>query len=297
MKAWDKLVTGIEEISILHINVAETLSAERKSVKTAGKEFEAFASERFSKIKTNGNELKTIIDEMEKFRVTYTKQTIEMEAVGARYRASLKDINISKEKQEKIKVEYDKQANIVHEISVAYKKSLHATNEYKNKYYNEILPNALNEIQQQHEKVAVNFCKESIMQFVGNVSSTLPKVQKIWNDQGESINSIDAKIDSNNIITQLKTRLLPPADFLLADTQETFKYKMAQRSASTFEVEEDTNEDMQPKQGRKKAIEKIKSLDKEIVDVEKQRLGIETVMAAYSNNSSALKELLNKKLM
>jgi hypothetical protein len=81
---------------------------------------------------------------MEKNHVSYNKEMKEMEAVGAKYKASLKDLNITKEKQDKAKLEHDKQAQLTHDISVAYRKSIVSVNEKKKYFYNDVLFTYLN---------------------------------------------------------------------------------------------------------------------------------------------------------
>ncbi|KAJ3322199.1 Nephrocystin-4 [Boothiomyces sp. JEL0866] len=98
------------------------------------------------------------------------------------------------------------------------------------------------------------------------------------------------------LINSLKSGLEPPLDFNIADTSEVHSKKVALRSSSRDELRMESDSDvdftkLSDKQGKKKAMEKIKSLDKEIIEVEKQRQGIDILKAAYKDSGNPLKTL------
>jgi hypothetical protein len=146
-QAWDKLLAGTELLGMMHIEIAEQLSGERKVIKVAAKDLEAFSQERFSKIRKANDELKGMIDIMEKNHLSYNKEMKEMESIGAKYKASLKDLNITKDKQDRAKAEHDKQAQMTHDISVTYRKSISIVNDKKKQFYDDVLWTYLNVIQ------------------------------------------------------------------------------------------------------------------------------------------------------
>jgi hypothetical protein len=132
------------------------------------------------------------------------------------------------------------------------------------------------------------------------MEATAPKTAAIWYEAANSFNAIDYENDSNTFIKCLKTGEEKLRDFHFSDTQEVLKKKMAIRTVSSMEMKPETDTDeqiiaMSGKVGRKKAMEKVKSLDKEIVEVEKQRQGIESLIGAYRdmpNGKDAHQDLL-----
>ncbi len=98
------------------------------------------------KIRKANDELKAMIDNMEKNHASYNKEMKEMEMIGAKYKASLKDLNITKEKQDRAKAEHDKQAQLTHDVSVAYRKSIAVVNDKKKQFYDDVLQTYLNVI-------------------------------------------------------------------------------------------------------------------------------------------------------
>lgn len=131
----------------------------------------------------------------------------------------------------------------------------------------------------------------------------MPKTQKILQDVTDTIANIDAQKDSAALIASFKTGETPPADFSFSDTQDLLKKKLELKSGSsiTQSADPDSFESISalaPKPGRKKAVDRIKSLDKEIVEVETQRQGLETLISASKDLQSpkqAQQELADQK--
>jgi hypothetical protein len=129
-------------------------------------------------------------------------------------------------------------------------------------------------------------CKDSLLRFGALMEGTAPKTTAIWNEANNVLQTIDGEKDSNIVVECLKTGEEKLPDFHFSDTQESLKKKLAIRTVSSHELKPEVDTDDQivsspAKSGRKKAMEKVKSLDKEIIEVEKQRQGIESLINAY----------------
>jgi hypothetical protein len=117
--------------------------------------------------------------------------------------------------------------------------------------------------------------QESLSRISARILESLPGQVKIWTDINESFKSIDAASDSALLIEKLKTGSEIPADLKISDTSEELKDKIGLKiiagdKSNAPSIEEQIMK-QDPKKARKQAVERVKALEKEIAEVERQR--------------------------
>lgn len=100
--------------------------------------------------------------------------------------------------------------------------------------------------------------------------------------------------DSNFLITKFCTHDQIPSDFSFTDTQDLMKKKIGLKPVSILSLlnVEDQLSTLPVKTGKKKALERLKSIDKEMMEIEKQRQSITTILATYKD--PAPEKILNE---
>ncbi|KAJ3311768.1 hypothetical protein HDV04_003780 [Boothiomyces sp. JEL0838] len=269
IKSWEKMLDSYESLGSLRVETAEIFLNERKLIKTTSKDIDGVFKEvviclllKFEEIKRGANQLTDMIAMMEKNYANYKRELKDLDTITAQYKKSLKDLKMSKKDMDKIKMDYEKQILASQEAVKSYRESVIELNKFKNT----------------------------------TSSAVLPKEQAIIEEAIAVNDTVRSSSDHDALIKSLKTGLEPPLDFNIADTSEVHSKKLALRSSSRDELRleyESENEitKLPDKQGKKKAMEKIKLLDKEIIEVEKQRQGVDILKGAYKDSGNPLKIL------
>ncbi|KAJ3258735.1 hypothetical protein HK103_003329 [Boothiomyces macroporosus] len=274
IKSWEKMLDSYESLGSLRVETAEIFLNERKLIKTTSKDIEGVFKEviiflllKFEEIKRGANQLTDMIAMMEKNYSNYKRELKDLDTCTAQYKKSLKDLKMSKKDMDKIKMDYDKQILASQEAVKCYRESVIELNKFKNT----------------------------------TSSAVLPKEQAIIGEAIAVNDAVRSSLDHDALIKSLKTGLEPPLDFSIADTSEVHSKKLALRSSSRDELRLDYESESEitklpDKQGKKKAMEKIKLLDKEIVEVEKQRQGVDILKGAYKDSLNDVEVKLNQLL-
>ncbi|KAJ3272165.1 Nephrocystin-4 [Terramyces sp. JEL0728] len=291
IKSWEKMLDSYESLGSLHVETAEIFLNERKLMKTTSKDIE-----KFELIKKGAAQLNEMIAGMEKNYTAYKKELKDLDSCTIQYKKSLKDLKMTKKDMDKIKMDYDKQILASQEAVKMYRESVIELNKFKNEYYYELLPQYLSQIQKCDNDSRISFVQQVFLRLYATSSALLPKEQRILEEAIGINDTVRVSSDHEALIQSLKTGLDPPLDFNIADTSEVHSKKVALRSSSRDELRLDYDSETEiaklpDKQGKKKAMEKIKVLDKEIIEVEKQRQGVDILKTAYKDSENPLKIL------
>ena len=219
---------------------------------------------------------------MERFQQAYEKELKTLESCGAHLKKSIKE---KKEKEaEKYRLELEKQIAAVKHSLFYYKTAVDNTNAAKNNHYNIVIPNVLTEMQKEDESSRIAISKSSMTAIANYVASATLKAAQTWAEFKEIANCINENYDSQLLINSFCTHDYPPVDFSYLDPKDTFKKKQNLFPKNIYEREEKENlEATQPKPGRKKAGERIKSIEKDMADLEKKRLGLIGVISTLND--------------
>ncbi|KAJ3337869.1 Dynein intermediate chain 2, axonemal [Kappamyces sp. JEL0680] len=124
---------------------------------------------------------------------------------------------------------------------------------------------------------------------------SLPKKEQMWKDTLGAVEAIDPTKDSNFLICAFKTGDKLPADFCFSDTQlEITKKLLLLPTAATPEESLEYLSSLPAKQGKKRALEKLKIIEKEIIELGKHKQSIDMLQlefAKFPNADHALEEL------
>ena len=233
-------------------------------------------------------DLAKLMDVMERNQHSYEKELKNLDACGLHLKKCQKE---KKEKEmDKSRMEFEKQMAAVNYSLFNYKKSVETCNIAKKKHYENAIPDILNEIQKQDETTRIDMSRATMVRIADTVASALPREAQLWTNFADIARKIDGSHDSLLLISSFKTNDRPPVDFNYLDTHDAFKKKQLLYTENQFNIVD--GEDLAstpPKVGKKKAAERLKSIEKEIVELEKKRSGLLSILAVLADLVSVLK--------
>lgn len=234
-------------------------------------------------------DLAKLMDIMERNQHSYEKELKNLDACGLHLKKCHKE---KKEKEmDKSRMEFEKQMAAVNYSLFNYKKSVETCNTTKKKHYENTIPEILNEIQKQDEATRIDMSRATMVRIADTVASALPREAQMWADIADIARRIEGSHDSLLLISSFKTNDRPPVDFNYLDTHDDFKKKQLLCTENQFKVVD--GEDLAstpPKVGKKKATERLKSIEKEIVELEKKRSGLLSILTVLADLVSVLNE-------
>ncbi|KAJ3305546.1 Formin-binding protein 1-like [Kappamyces sp. JEL0829] len=291
--SWERMLAGLEETAKIHVGLAESLSLERKLLKGKSKELDALNRETWMTIRASFLELQNMVDVMEKHHGKFDKEMLVVENASATIKKLVKE---KRDKDvEKARYDLEKQFVNVKQASFAYKKAIDDVNAAKNKHFAGLIPECLDEVQQRDETDRILFTRDIMKKITERYCESLPKKEQMWKDTLGAVEAIDPAKDSNFLICAFKTGDKLPADFCFSDTQlEITKKLLLLPTAATPEESLEYLSSLPAKQGKKRALEKLKIIEKEIIELGKHKQSIDMLQlefAKFPNADHALEEL------
>ncbi|KAJ3031581.1 Formin-binding protein 1 [Rhizophlyctis rosea] len=295
-QSWSQLLNETDNLATCHLNVSTTLDADlRKSVKAQARENEKLVRQRFDDIRKAIAEYKRCTDNLEKVRGKYERAMKDMETAKMAYETASQDMNTTKKDIEKLRNDAEKKALLSQEATKEYKDCIAETNEKKSKHYNESLPSILDEVQREDETNRIAFLKTSFTKYADTMTAQLEPWGTATKSMTSTFGTISPSYDEELFVKLMKTNEALPPDFTFEE--KTFKDATTNRKTSMRgftkakddldEGKDDAIVTLPAKQGRKKAAERIKQLDKELAETEKKRQGVETLMGVYKDKAQA----------
>ncbi|KAJ3055216.1 Formin-binding protein 1, partial [Rhizophlyctis rosea] len=294
-QSWSQLLNETDNLAACHLNVSTTLDIDlRKSVKSQSKENEKLVRHQFDEIRKANTEYKRVCDNLEKIRGKYEKAMRDMEAAKSAYETASMDMNTTKKDIEKLRNDAEKKAMLGQEATKEYKDCIADTNNQKKKYYTETLPTLLDQIQKEDEINRIAFLKTSFNKYTDTLASQLEPWKTVTKSMKDTFTTIDPTYDEDLFVKLMRTGESVPPDFVFEektfkDSSTTRKTNMRGFTKTRDDIDENKEDaivTLPPKQGRKKAAERIKHLDKELVEVEKKRQGVETLIGVYKEKGT-----------
>ncbi|KAI8927689.1 hypothetical protein BC831DRAFT_451270 [Entophlyctis helioformis] len=289
------MLNETEQLANQRVEMADKLDTDiRKSMKHRGKDNEKANKQHFDDARKASADLRKAVDNLERHQQRYEKAMKDLELAQLASENANKDMNTTKKIIEQLRADTDKKAALARDAGAAYKACMAETNDIKNKHFRETLPSILDVVQREDEEHKTNHCKGVFIKYVELFASMTPKIEQSYRLMGQSFETINAAADSELFVNTLKTGEPIPEDFQMSDTQETDVGKKTFMKGMT-KVREDKADDqaedqiisLPAKQGRKKAVDRVKHIEKEIADVEKKRQGIETLIVVYKDKPAA----------
>ena len=280
--AWTRLLDGVEMVSNTHIDISESFNAERKNIKLQSKEIETYFADKFKGIRAQEKILQDKISILEKASAVYEKDIREVDIASGTLKKHAKDPSLTREKIDKTKNEYEKKAVAASNSNSSYRAALVDLNKFKNTFYTEILVQELDTIQSFDEERRIASSKQYLIKILDLVTAPIPKNLELWKALTAIASQIDSQKDSNILIDKLQTGDLLPLDFTISDTAEDHKTKLLLKSAIVDVNRQDPTAEqaimsLDSKKGRKLAVDRIKTLEKEMADVLRQKELIDNI--------------------
>ncbi|KND00079.1 uncharacterized protein SPPG_04421 [Spizellomyces punctatus DAOM BR117] len=298
-QSWLQLLTMTEHTATFHTSMAENMDTDlRKSIKNQIKENDKVFKQHFDDLRKYTLDYRKVVDNLEKTRQKYDKATKDMDAARQAYESANQDMNKTAKDIEKLRTEAEKKAMLAQEAATGYKQCIEQTNIAKEKYYTETIPSVLNIIQSKDEQNRIDFSKNAFLKYSGLLASQMPSLTTALENMVDMFEKITPSYDSATFIKMTQTHSPYPADFTFEEralaTSNLNKKTSTRGFTKTRDEIDDNKEDaivvLPGKQGRKKALERIKVLDKELAEVEKKRTGVDTLMAVYASKPEIAKD-------
>ncbi|KAH6583072.1 hypothetical protein BASA61_008196 [Batrachochytrium salamandrivorans] len=294
-QSWQLILTETETTANYKLEICDKIDTEiRKNIKHQGKDNEKMNKQRFDDIRKANVELKKVVDNLEKMQQRYEKTMKDMDMAKTTFENAEKDQNSTKKLIDQLKAEVDKKVVAAHDAGSAYQQCMIQSNVVKNQHFTEILPSILDNIQTADDENKTAFCKSSLQGYVDLNTSVMPKIEKSYQLMTDAVSNINSTSDMDMFIKCFKTNDPYPEDFQMSDTQEiengkkTFMRGMSKSREDRLEDQiEDQIVSLPAKQGRKKAVDRVKVHEKEIADVEKKRQGVHRLFLAYKEKPTS----------
>jgi hypothetical protein len=134
-------------------------------------------------------------------------------------------------------------------------------------------------LQKNDEKMRVQLTKNELNVIINKIQVASPPFNELWHAVDQIFILVDHAVDYNILIDKFKTGNAIPADFNFSDTSDDTKRKALLKTINPdISKQEPELEQLiinmgaeNIKKARKAAVERVKILDKETIEVQKQR--------------------------
>ncbi|KAJ3154108.1 Formin-binding protein 1 [Geranomyces michiganensis] len=312
-QSWLQLLTVTEHTAAFHTSLAEQLDGEmRKSIKTQIKDNGNMFKQQFEEIRKAKEEYRKQVEHLEKTRQKYDKATKDMDAARQAYESANQDMNKTAKDIEKLRSDAEKKAIIAQDAASVYRECIDQTNAAKLKHFEETLPNILDDIQNKDEQNRIEFTRKAFLRYADLLNAQTPSITSSIDAMVSIFSKITPAYDSATFVKLCRSNASHPPDFQFEEralytpgggalspsatlgaggssmsavgkkgslTRGFTKSDLADESKEEAIVSLGTGS----KAGRKKAVERIKALEKELAENEKKRTGCETLISVYKS--------------
>ncbi|KAJ3388221.1 Formin-binding protein 1 [Lobulomyces angularis] len=305
-QGWLQLLNETEAISNAHLTFATKIDDEiRKPIKLQLKENELSNKKIFDEIRAQINELKKSIDVMGKSRERHEKSIQEMTLSISIFDKFNNDIRARKDQVEKAKLDCEKKTLIARENFEAYTKQIDETNIFKNEFYDKKLPELLELFQKDDEIKRGEYFKTKLLTYLDLIKKRDEPVKSLADNLFIIFDKLDATYDSETFCKLVKSsEFFIPEDYVF---EEKVTNMLRQKSSiglsgsptssisllCEMEAEDEKVMSVPLKQGKKKANERIKIINKEIEVLNQKNENFNHLLTAKLENSEDINEKLD----
>ncbi|KAJ3165390.1 Formin-binding protein 1 [Geranomyces variabilis] len=310
-QSWLQLLTVTEHTAAFHTSLAEQLDGEmRKSIKTQIKDNGNIFKQQFEEIRKAKEEYRKQVDHLEKTRQKYDKATKDMDAARQAYESANQDMNKTARDIEKLRSDAEKKALIAQDAAAVYRECIDQTNAAKQKHFEETLPNILDDVQNKDEQNRIEFTRKAFLRYADLLNAQTPSITSSIDAMVSIFSKITPSYDSATFVKLCRSNAPHPADFQFEERalytpggalspsstagsgssmSAVGKKGSLTRGFTKADLVDESKEDAivslgtGSKAGRKKAVERIKALEKELAENEKKRTGCETLISVYKS--------------
>ncbi|KAI8915969.1 hypothetical protein EDD86DRAFT_197318 [Gorgonomyces haynaldii] len=298
-------VSEVEGIAGLHTELATLMEDEiRKNFKAKRKALEQFNAKKYEDIEKARYDLRRSLENLEKHEKHEDRTMRDLEQATAQLEAA-RDPN-KKANIERAKAEFDKKTEMAHQASAERVLALKECNDLKNQHFHQTLPALLYSIQKEDESNRIENVRATLQQMLEAFKNRNTKMEPILTRVLATVSAIKGNQDTAMFASRMSSKELPPEDLDLKDTVSLDNQKRSiirggEKIADTDEEKEITT--LGYKKGRKRAVDRIRSLDREIEETQKQESGFEALLEvsksknAQTEHLDQTKESLNQRKM
>jgi hypothetical protein len=278
---WETLIRGLETKANMHKDMGEQITKQRKVLKEKTKALEIKNEQNWDKIRASMADVNKMISAMETKYLAYYKDMQHIETSSANLKKYSKE---RKEKEaDKAKADLDKYLNEVNRSNALYQEDIIKVNEAKRVHFEVLVTKVLNSIQSDDESIRSTSIKESLVQLSEIYLKSVPLTQESWTIIQNTSATIDPTLETSFIVSALTTGNKVPIDFDFTDTASDFQLKKALRPSNEIADGEDLPQIPEySKKGKKIIAERIKTIESDIIEIEKRRQLFDIIISSSS---------------
>ncbi|KAJ3117402.1 hypothetical protein HK098_006256 [Nowakowskiella sp. JEL0407] len=263
----------------------------------------------FDEIRDLINQFKKAVEHLERMRNKYEQADKDRASALVAYNKANADINATKKDVERLRQESERRTAMALNAMEDYTKCIAETNELKNKHYTELLPAVLDKFQTDDETERIDFARTHLMKYAEICLTQIPTETQSLESMKATFNTINSQYDSELFIKMMRTGCEIPPDYefqqkalvgAISPKKPSSSFGKTLTKSPSKLTPDDNIEDailaIPGNKGKKKANERIKVLDKEVIECEKKLHGLESMMEHKKLKSEGEREHLDQEL-
>merc|ERR1712226_512838 len=207
----------------------------------------------------------------EKFRKAFEDQ----ERAVAAYNTANSDGTVTRNDIKKLNMQMQAKTSHCDTMKGQYANQMLKTNDARNRFYGQLLPSVLNELQKM-EETRIGLMNQSVRELIGKEREIAPIIEKCVDSIEEAVNDVVPEADTAMVAEKYKTGDVPPADFNF----ENMKDPQALLSQDALEETRPSNLNLYP---RKRELEaEISAANEELVRKRRELEGLQKMVQTCS---------------
>merc|ERR1719412_1674811 len=220
MEAYKQMLLEVGFIAGQHELLSESLHKENyKNVREQVKKLREVRRRNMDEHKKHLTELKQVYHAMEKAKEKFRKAFEDQERAVAAYNTANSDGSVTKNDIKKLNMQMQAKTSHCDTMKGQYANQMLKTNDARNRFYGQLLPNVLNELQRM-EETRIALLTQSVREMIGKEREIAPIVAKCVDAMEESVNDIVPEGDTALVAEKYKTGDVPPGDFNFEDMKD-----------------------------------------------------------------------------
>lgn len=269
-----------EQIAKSHANSSHFMDSEMVSmIKNQIKASDTDHKQHVGDIRSLKADLKKNYDHLEAVKKSYESACRASDDAKAAFEKADKDLNVTKGAVEKLRKESNDKAHAADKADAEYQKILAATNDTHSRHYAEVLPKAFNALQASEEQ-RVDFTKNIFVKYADLLLNEQPEITACLEKMMVAAKKVNKTEDSLQLVITQRTNEKTPPPIAYVNYHES-SVSGSKKAVKSKGVDGESLESMAPDKASKKCAKRILELEKEILEADNKRIGIETLVDAY----------------
>jgi len=261
-----------------HEVLAESFSKEiSKGIQEQSKQLREVRRKNMKESEKLVNELNSAYKAMQSSKEKFRKSYEDQEKASGLYNKADADGNVSRNEIEKLRSSAQNKTAVCDSMKHTFADQLVKTNAFRQRYYYELLPGVLDELQDLEHK-RIELIRHGMLSCIAKERQVAPIIAKCHDSISVAMNNIQPEKDSAIVIEKFKSGDVPPGDFNFEDMQDPHSMLTADALANTGP----SNLNLYP---RKKELERqMARIEAELSKSQKELFSLNQMMETYQNN-------------